>query len=94
MTMYNRELVLLVVVVITIVIILIVLNSRRSKQSDVLVIYSCRCRELATWHMGQIEHKLKCPVFRRLNPSLTVKQFYRKEGFDVQKDSPWPDTSL
>ncbi len=42
---------------------------------------SCGCPDLATWHPGQIQHKFKCPKFRKLNPTLTVKQFMTAEGF-------------
>ncbi len=51
---------------------------------------SCDCPELATWHGGQVQHKLKCPIFCGLNPSLTVKQFLEYEGFPTDKDQEWP----
>jgi hypothetical protein len=43
-----------------------------------------------TSHPGQIEHKLTCPIFRKLNPDLTVRDFMTNEGFPTKTDSPWP----
>lgn len=59
---------------------------------------SCGCDALMTWHGGRIEHKRVCPIFRKLNPNLTVKEFMKYEGFPVKdaKDVPWPslDSSI
>jgi hypothetical protein len=53
-------------------------------------IKSCGCPDLVTWHPGQIKHKLYCPIFRKLNPNLTLKEFYKYEGFPNKEDEEWP----
>ncbi len=52
---------------------------------------SCQCPELATWHPGRVQHKMTCPIFRKLNPNLTVKQFLKYEGFPIDDDEEWPE---
>ena len=41
---------------------------------------SCKCPELATWHPGRVEHKLKCKKFWSLNPGRTKKELVTVEG--------------
>jgi hypothetical protein len=59
---------------------------------------SCGCK-LETSHPGCIEHKSKCPIYRRLNPRLTYNQFKAHEwGYRYLLDAelvgsieePWP----
>lgn len=59
-------------------------------QEDKKKIISCGCSELATWHPARIAHKMKCPIFRKLNPDLTVKEFLKDEGFPTNADQDWP----
>jgi len=42
---------------------------------------SCGCKELVTWHPGQVEHKSKCKKFWKLNPNRTLDELLRSEGF-------------
>ena len=54
-------------------------------------IISCNCPELATWHPGRIKHKLQCPIFRKLNPNLTITEFMEREGFPGEGPEKWPE---
>lgn len=58
--------------------------------NNIFLIKSCECTDLMTSHQGRIEHKLKCPIFRKLNPNLTVKQFMNHEGFPTNGEMEWP----
>lgn len=40
---------------------------------------TCNCPELATWHPGQVEHKLKCSKFWELNPGRTKDELLLTE---------------
>jgi hypothetical protein len=59
-------------------------------------IISCDCKELQTWHPGQVQHKMSCPIFRKRNPNLTFGEFMEKEGFDFPgvNDANWPPLKM
>lgn len=42
---------------------------------------SCKCKELQTWHPGQVEHMMKCVKFWSLNPGRTKEELLKVEGF-------------
>lgn len=65
-------------------------TTNESELENALPPKSCGCPDLVTWHPGQIEHMKKCPIFRKLNPNLTMKQFLNYEGFPINKDQEWP----
>lgn len=52
----------------------------------------CPCLDAVMGHMTRIQHKIRCPVFRELNPRLTIQEFFEQEGFpgEVQSHTPWP----
>jgi hypothetical protein len=52
---------------------------------------SCGCYELQTSHPGRVQHKLRCPIFRKLNPNLTIQQFLKFEGFPSDQYENWPE---
>nr|WQM86810.1 hypothetical protein [Marseillevirus cajuinensis] len=60
------------------------------KNKEPFQVVSCGCPELATSHPGRVEHKMRCSVFRSLNPELTMKKFLEFEGFPTDKDIEWP----
>jgi len=53
------------------------------KTEKEIKIISCGCEELQTWHPGQVDHKLKCPIFKSLNPTITKEELLKYEGFAV-----------
>jgi hypothetical protein len=55
---------------------------------------SCKCRALETSHPGRMQHKLCCPIFRRLNPHLTVQAYMSSEGFPNSHRTAWPALKL
>ena len=77
-------------VVFTIVFALKIHDSNETKALGPKKIISCGCPDLATAHSGRIAHKLKCPIFRKYNPDLTVKKFMKGEEFSIEKDQEWP----
>lgn len=56
-------------------------------------VINCDCEELNTNHSARISHKLRCPIFRKLNKNLTTKEFMISEGFPNEKDFDWPSIS-
>lgn len=59
-------------------------------------IISCECKESQTWHTGQVQHKMICPIFRKRNPSLTFGEFMEYEGFGFPgvNDADWPPLKM
>jgi len=55
-------------------------------------VISCDCKECQTWHTGQVQHKMICPIFRKKNPDLTFGEFMEYEGFGFSgvNDMDWP----
>src|SRR5580692_212446 len=55
-------------------------------------IISCNCKESQTWHTGQVQHMMVCPIFREKNPDLTFGEFMEKEGFGYPgvNAADWP----
>ncbi|SNW62333.1 Hypothetical protein ORPV_429 [Orpheovirus IHUMI-LCC2] len=67
-------------------------NSVRSDNDD--IVKSCGCAELQTDHMGRIQHKLYCPIFRELNKDLLLKDFMEYEGFPMKENVDWPKLNI
>jgi hypothetical protein len=51
----------------------------------------CGCEALRSNHQMQTEHKLRCPIFHRINPGRTRNELLKACGFDNlvrEQDSP------